>query len=341
SDVVKYVDRATSTAGFATVAQSSWVNEVLGGSGLLSPLNALPPYKMHNFLGKCRYLLAREHVDGKYSLEADYRNSHDPAHPKPSLIFNALNQEGTYDSITIDPDYSVKLNGQLTNVPFRSGDVWVTKETPVTLQVNWEKEGVTLLCDTRSDFCRFRVTGWHHGRVSGLLGSNDREPVTDMLSPSGELIESINELAGKWKVNADCKDSPQPFSGPGLPGCGKAFRDNASPFGDCFKRVNPEPFRKACMELSASNEEQFCDLANAYRMACFEKGKALPVLKDCKKCDFDGRRIKEGTETEVRTSATSADVVLVVNQAECFENVLNLETFVKELRSSSKDLGVT
>jgi hypothetical protein len=81
----------------------------------------------------------------------------------------------------------VKLNGQPVNVPFRAGKVWVTMESPSLLQVNWDEEGVTLTCDTVEDFCRFRVTGWVHGRVTGLLGSNDRERVTDMLSPSGEV----------------------------------------------------------------------------------------------------------------------------------------------------------
>jgi hypothetical protein len=44
-DVLKFLDKAAETSGYGSLAQSSWVNEMLGGIGVLNPLHALPPYK--------------------------------------------------------------------------------------------------------------------------------------------------------------------------------------------------------------------------------------------------------------------------------------------------------
>jgi hypothetical protein len=89
----------------------------------------------------------------------------------------------------------LKLNGQPAHAPFSAGEVQVTLETPTTLQILWDQQGVSLICDTKTDICRFQVLGWHHGQVSGLLGSNDGEIVNDIITPDGEVsvLHSNNE----------------------------------------------------------------------------------------------------------------------------------------------------
>jgi hypothetical protein len=60
-----------------------------------------------NFVGKCKYLLAREHVTGKYSLEADFSGSTSRKTPTKSLIFHATSDGNSVNSIEISSDYKV------------------------------------------------------------------------------------------------------------------------------------------------------------------------------------------------------------------------------------------
>jgi hypothetical protein len=75
-------------------------------------------------------------------------------------------------------------------------------------------------------------------------------------------------------------------------------------------------------------------------MACVEKGKSVPQIDECKKCEFQDRHVKEGIESEVRTSATAADVVIVIQQSECLTAGVQDIAF-NNLKEQAKDQGIT
>lgn len=65
--------------------------------------------------------------------------------------------------------------------------------------------GIEILCDIEHELCTFNIGKWYHGRLAGLLGTNNNEGHDDMMKSTGHLTENLIDFVNSWEATKDLK----------------------------------------------------------------------------------------------------------------------------------------
>ncbi|XP_046849382.1 uncharacterized protein LOC124442906 [Xenia sp. Carnegie-2017] len=200
--------------------------------------------------------------------------------------------------------------------------------------------GVDIACDVKHFLCTFNINKFYHGRLAGLLGTNNNEQYDEFLKPDKTIAKSVAEFANAWEVSGDreckvssserkptCKTEPSPR-------CKDLFLSSTSPLAKYFKSLDPAPFYKACQYdtsdcQSVPSNLSFCNVTAAYTTLLRKKGIWASQLQECANCGSKGVWVK-WTEH----GNNNVDVVLMIPDTLKMKNhTVQLSGFLKELEN--------
>jgi hypothetical protein len=285
----------------------------------------------YDFAGSdCTYLLARDFKDTNFTVLVKYRGLDSQGRVQKSIVVQTnekvveiLPQEG-----------SVKLDGTIVELPLFLGPTTVTRRGQAI--VVDDKHNVLVECQLEHDICTVSVSGWYFGKTRGLFGTYDYEAGNDMRLPNGRMAERPKDLARAWEAEKSCRTQNLAHNQPLRPNsrehrqCEELFASQRSPLRAGFSVVNPEPYLQMCQRhLSASqrfqaSEKALCTVAAAYVKILRFHGLQLNMPSSCLNCNANeyGSRFQP-----IRSSGYKADVVFVVEEHKCNENMVkNLDT---------------
>ncbi|XP_070564132.1 uncharacterized protein [Ptychodera flava] len=306
--------------------------------------------KFYEFAGACSYIVARDFIDGNFSVVVNYdRDSDEPI--KNSLTVISQDRE-----IEIQPDFEVKMDDTTVELPIQHRNTTITREGS-TIRVH-NTNGVTVICNLPRDVCTVEVSGWYFHKTAGLAGTYNNEPSDDFLTSDGSVADNAENLARSWEVGKQCSDHRNRIrncdnisESPRAEMCNKLFMNDASPLRKCFGVVDPLAFREMCLnDLCNGNEveteELPCNSAAAYVSECKMRGVPMYMPKTCVSCEKPNGGIFHKHENIKLTSTKdnvpkSADVVVIVEEKKCNEEVTKeLSDFVRQLDSEFKSQGL-
>ncbi|XP_070564133.1 uncharacterized protein [Ptychodera flava] len=306
--------------------------------------------KFYEFAGACSYIVARDFIDGNFSVVVNYdRDSDEPI--KNSLTVISQDRE-----IEIQPDFEVKMDDTTVELPIQHRNTTITREGS-TIRVH-NTNGVTVICNLPRDVCTVEVSGWYFHKTAGLAGTYNNEPSDDFLTSDGSVADNAENLARSWEVGKQCSDHRNRIrncdnisESPRAEMCNKLFMNDASPLRKCFGVVDPLAFREMCLnDLCNGNEvdteELPCNSAAAYVSECKMRGVPMYMPKTCVSCEKPNGGIFHKHENIKLTSTKdnvpkSADVVVIVEEKKCNEEVAReLSDFVRQLDSEFKSQGL-
>jgi len=84
--------------------------------------------------------------------------------------------------------YQVVVDGQVVQLdsPVQAGTFAVERKGDWIVVSG--SQGVKVGCSATQDVCAFKVNGYYHGKVLGLLGKFNLEQFDDMSTPTGEVL---------------------------------------------------------------------------------------------------------------------------------------------------------
>lgn len=231
----------------------------------------------YEFQGECSYLLARDFIDGKFSVIVNYDDS-----GRHSLAVVSDNQH-----IEIQPDFRVVVSGAQTELPYVTG-LTTVRRIGNSIRVD-NQHGITVNCDMVHDLCTVNVTGWYYGKTGGLLGTYDNEPSNDFLSVERVPASNVEEFAASWSVGRRCSavnhaSTPSPaLDEARYSMCARYFELSSSPLRPCFRQVNTTAFMSMCLNDVTTVEPQraVCNMAAFYVDECQRAGVAVRIPTDC------------------------------------------------------------
>lgn len=232
--------------------------------------------KYFRFAGECSYLLVGDlsTAADAFSLLVNYENR------------NGVIRKGSY-SITANSslvdidvtDFKVSINGRKIELPLQLGTLFIRRHQ-TGLEV-YDSRGFTMTCSLSYSVCTVGVSGWHFGKVAGILGTYDNEPSNDFQSPDGSQIRDVSAFAYSWRVGGNsgscrmknyAKDETELVDSDGI--CGDLLQKRSSPLRPCFNTVDTQVFLEMCVYdvsknvNSAHRAEAACFAMNAYVTEC-------------------------------------------------------------------------
>uniref|UniRef100_A0A1C9ZV19 Apolipophorin long isoform n=1 Tax=Uroteuthis edulis TaxID=55720 RepID=A0A1C9ZV19_9MOLL len=233
-----------------------------------------------NYKGTCSYLLARDFVDGDFTVVANFDSDRKAKTLKSLSITTAHNEQ-----VEIFADNKVFFNGGEAKLPLQLTDATVTGQG--NLIVLESKRGYKVMCDHEIQLYTVKISGWYFNKMAGLFGNFNHEPVDDMLMSNSKYTNDLEQFAQSWSVSQQCKSHRNTAPSHMVPenrDCAHFFLQTDSPFRYCFRQVNPDQFYKTCaMQLSSSKATSMdlCKVTSFYMMKCVQKGVYLPMPIMC------------------------------------------------------------
>jgi len=324
--------------------------------------NWIPPFKVHatlagnqhymtfdkrfyEFAGDCSYLLARDFLDGKFSVVVNYERTDGKSTKKSITVMLGDVQ------LEISPLFKVLLGGERAELPLFVENT-IVRRIGNSIRVD-NKNGITVLCDLPHDRCTVNMTGWYYGRTGGLFGTYDYEPATDFTTADRTWATNAADMAASWTIGDQCgvannAQEQQTTTEEVHDKCHKYFMDERSPFRMCFAQVNNTEFMNMCLiDASGGDDSQkaVCDMASFYVDECKRAGVPLRVPNECVTCELlDGGVIHEHGEQQLKDDAIpqSADVVFVVSYENCHQDTTgHLRSIIGQVERNLQARGFT
>jgi hypothetical protein len=147
----------------------------------------------------CSYLLARDFIDSRFSVIAQFENS-----KRKNIIVQ-------YDDQSIEIGYNneIRINGKTADLPFNAQETG----TPSKIRVVQNDEfvvtltafnGLTIISNKFNHIVKVILTDRFRGKTNGLLGQNDGEPSTDLSLPNGLPAADLNAFMSAWATTPTC-----------------------------------------------------------------------------------------------------------------------------------------
>ncbi|XP_065572604.1 apolipophorins-like isoform X1 [Artemia franciscana] len=246
--------------------------------------------KVYDFTSNCQYLLAKDFVDGNFTLSISYDDMNRDGVPQKSLFVSDSN-----DVLEITKDYKLIANGETLPAPFSLKFLNVKKEGDI-LEVYRTHSGYNLRCDTKRDVCVINVSGFYFGKIFGLLGSFNHEVADDWSSINKKDSKNVIDFSNNWKLNKQCKEKPVTAIATSLNlqnsqigrDCQSLFASIRSPFRSCFGAHDPAPYlslcEKAVARVRSTQDVQrnvLCSIAAGYKEVCKEEGYPFSLPNMC------------------------------------------------------------
>jgi hypothetical protein len=228
------------------------------------------------FAGECSYLLVADlsQSNDAFSLIVNYENSHGIVRKKSYSV--------TVNDSVVDIDVSVfkvTVNGRKVELPLNIGSLFIRRHQS-GLEL-YDQRGFTMTCSLSSSVCTVGVSGWHFGKLAGLLGTYDNEPINDLQSPDRQLVSDVSAFAYLWRVgrnSGSCrmknfvKNETELVDINNI--CHNMLLNRSSPLRPCFNTVETDTFMEMCIYdvsrnvNSAHRDQAACPAMNAYVTEC-------------------------------------------------------------------------
>ncbi|XP_078574880.1 apolipophorins-like isoform X1 [Branchiostoma floridae x Branchiostoma japonicum] len=281
--------------------------------------------KHFEFGGDCSYVLARDMIDGNFSVVLNYHSG--SALQKKSLV--VVIDEKTYE---IFPTGVMKRENQDTELPLQDKNTVIRRDGQRIVVTN--SNGVAVTCDLTHDLCNVQVSGWYFGKTAGLFGIYNNEKNDEFTTSDGTTTQDLLQFTNSWDVSKSCRRSRNKASAcaPGLQDsraegiCGKMFKDQSSPLRRCFNIVDVTPYHDMCKSDVCDNQNSIrpdtlpCNVTAAYIEQCRQAGVSINMPSKCVTCQKpDGSVFTEGEQTRITDTrkVNTADIVLVVEEKSC------------------------
>jgi hypothetical protein len=306
--------------------------------------------KFFEFAGQCSYLLARDFIDGTFSVVVNYENQNNRP-VKKSLTVMSNNKQ-----VEIFNDARVVVDGSRVELPLTFGNTTITRVGSIVRVDN--THGVTVACNLVYNSCTVNVTGWYFSKTGGLFGTYNNEPSDDFTTAENTRADTPEQLADSWTAGQRCR--PENFAANLNPEpnteayriCSNLFEQESSLLRPCFNIVKPKPFQKMCendMQIKENRlptEKDACNAAAFYVDVCRREGVNIRVPNTCVRCNVEslGAEFTEGQNFTLQgdTVPQSADVVFLLQHAQCNQEVVSkLKDVVDDMEVTYKRMGIT
>lgn len=316
-----------------------------------NPIEAIPPFKLHGevsdgshiftfdgrhltFPGKCSYILARDFVDGNFSIVANYADG--------KLKSISLTDKSGY--VEISNDGTLQLNGKASEYPVHGDTLhaWRSYHNFFLHSVY----GAHLQCSDNLRTCHFRVSGFYSGKLRGLLGNGNNEPYDDYLLPNDKITESTSELGNAYRTSQNCEavtasgDDHQKSQSNEF--CTQYFGRDSS-LRLCFLFIKPANYREACEHAThgdAEPQKAACGIASTYASRCRQENIPVFIPKACSSCSVGSSPLDVGDNVAVQVPQKQADVVVVFD-TNLGKDLSLVQDVVSELKRELKNNGIT
>lgn len=316
-----------------------------------NPAELIPPFTLHGevadgshfftfdgrhltFPGKCSYILARDFVEGNFSIVAN-------------LVDGKLNSISLTDKsgyVEVSRGGALQSGGKPTEYYHHHSTLhaWRSFYT-VSLLTEY---GADVECSEDLITCHIRVSGFYAGKIRGLLGNGNAEQYDDYLLPSGKITESTSELGNAYRTRQDCPavtasgdDYKKAVSNEF---CSQYFgRDSPLRLGFLF--VSPSNYREACehaVQGAADAKVAACTIAKTYASRCRQEFIPVSIPTDCSSCSIGKKPLEVGDEVSVSVPQNEADVVVVFD-LNLKDQLSAVQEVVSELRTELKKAGIS
>jgi hypothetical protein len=263
----------------------------------------------------CTYVLARDFTDGKFSI---------------------LSQQNHI--IVKTPDMTVKIGAdgktkttigsvETTSLPVKS-DSGVCMRYGGFIKCYFMEQKFKVTVDLKHFAAVIGLSGWHHGKSQGLLGTNNHESYDEWRMPSGKVTTDVYELANAYEVTQrrKCIAKRQQIKTPVCnkrpsARCEELFASKNSQYAKLFGKIKAEAFLKACQADSsdcssnAREEIAHCNAAGAFVMYARAQWQYASMPADCN--TFIGKdkvAHNVGTTWTQKPLKRSIDVVVLVSE---------------------------
>lgn len=314
------------------------------------PAELIPPFTMHGevsdgqhiftfdgrhitFPGICSYILARDFVEGNFSIIANMANGK----------LKSITMTDKNGFIDVNADGIFQLNGKNQEFPSHQKTLHAWRDYyTVSLLTEF---GAEVQCTTDLRTCHFRVSGFYSGKLRGLLGNGNGEPYDDYLLPNGKITESTPEFGNAYRTQQSCgqvttsgDDHKHSHSNEF---CSQYFGRDSS-LRMCFLLINPSNFREACDHAThgaADAQQSACNIAATYASRCQQEHIPVSLPKACTQCTVGARKVDVGDEVSVKVPQKQADVVIVFDTS-LGSQLQMVQQVVTDLRKELKTAGV-
>lgn len=316
-----------------------------------NPAELIPPFTLHGevsdgshfftfdgrhltFPGQCGYILARDFVEGNFSIVANLVDG--------KLKSISLTDKSGYAEISSGG--ALQVNGKAAEYPHHQTTLhaWRSYHT-VSLLTQY---GAGVECSSDLMTCHIRVSGFYSGKTRGLLGNGNAEPYDDYLLPSGKITESTSELGNAYRTRQDCaavtKSGDDYKKAVSNEFCSQYFGRDSS-LRMCLLFVNPSNYREACehaVQGAPDAQKAACAIATTYASRCRQEFIPVSIPKACSSCSVANKPLDVGDEVSVKVPQKNADIVVVFD-TKLGGQLSVVQEVVNELKSELKKAGVS
>lgn len=315
-----------------------------------NPAEAIPPFTMHGeiadgshiftfdgrhltFPGECSYVLARDFVEGNFSIIANMKDG--------KMKSVTLGDKNGY--VEVNSDGMAKNKDRDSEFPIHDKTIhsWRGFHTFTILT----QFGANVECSMDLTICHITVSGFYSGKIRGLMGNGNGEPYDDFTLPDGKIVDSTNEFGNAYKSQKSCGAVTKTMDGHQKSHtnefCAEYFgRDSSTRL--CALFVDPKNYMEACDHAThgaANPQAEACKIVSVYASRCRKELIPVTIPKACGQCVIGAQKLDAGDEVSVKTPQKQADIVVVFDTA--LKNDLSSVTeIMNEIRRELKNQGI-
>lgn len=215
--------------------------------------------KHYSAAGECSYLLARDFVDGNFTVIMK---------PGDELSYVVQLDKKFFEINTVQE--TVTLDGTPIELPYRHRNIMVLRIFDKIIIKDARTLRFTVFLSRKTAALDLRM--WYFGKTAGLLGNYNREPSDDFTSPSGQIINNEQAFLKSWETAQGCRSKTMLFRErsedvEAVELCQKMFKSDNSPMSFGFALRDAELYHDLCLRVAhvaARKVDSVCRVAHAY-----------------------------------------------------------------------------
>lgn len=316
-----------------------------------NPIEAIPPFTMHGeiadgshiftfdgrhltFPGECTYILARDFVEGNFSIVANMKNGK----------MKSITVQDKTAFVEVNADGQVKYRDRDSDFPIHDKTIHAWRDY-FTFNL-LSTFGAQVECSMDLTICHIQVSGFYAGRTRGLMGNGNGEPFDDYTLPDGKIVDSTNDFGNAYKSQKSCGAVTKSMDGHQKSHtnefCSEYFgRDSSVRLCSLF--VDPTNYQEACEHAThgaANPQAEACKIVSVYASRCRKEFIPVTIPKGCNQCTVEPQKVEVGDEVSIKVPQKQADIVVIFDTA--VEKDLTVATeIINEVRRELKVQGIT
>lgn len=316
-----------------------------------NPMEAIPPFTMHGeiadgshiftfdgrhitFPGECTYILARDFVEGNFSIVASMKNGK----------MKSITVHDKTGFVEVNADGNIKYRDRDSDFPIHDKTIHAWRDYfTFGLLTTF---GAQVECSMDLTICHVQISGFYAGRTRGLMGNGNGEPYDDYTMPDGKIVDSTNDFGNAYKSQKSCAAVTKSMDGHQKSHtnefCAEYFgRDSSVRLCSLF--VDPTNYQEACEHAThgaANPQTEACKIVSVYASRCRKEMIPVTIPKGCNQCTVEPQKVDIGDEVSIKVPQKQADIIVVFDTA--IEKDLTVATeIMNEVRRELKVQGIT